>query len=57
MTKFYYTKLLPAICTVYGDDDFSIVYQLASHDSPNWERWRIEIITIESARPLDFGDD
>ena len=45
------------MCTAYGDDDFEVVYQLVSHDSPNWEHWRIEIIEIDHASPLDFGDD
>ena len=55
--KFYYTRHLPAICTAYGDEDFHIVYQLTSHDEPGWERWRIEIITIEESLPLDFGNE
>ena len=56
-TKFYYTRYLPIACTAYGDEDFEVVYQLVSHDSPNWEQWRIEIIEIDVASPLDFGDD
>ena len=43
--------------TAYADDDFHIVYQLVSRDSPAWEQWRVDIITIEEARPLDFGED
>ena len=32
--KFYYTRYLPAAVTAYADDDFHIVYQLVSRDSP-----------------------
>ena len=31
---------------VYIDEDYSLVYQLVSHDPPNWERWDIEIFSI-----------
>ena len=55
--KFYYTRYLPAAMTAYADDDFHIVYQLVSRDSPAWEQWRVDIITIAEARPLDFGAD
>ena len=47
LTKFYYTRLTPAGMNVYVDDDFEIVYQLVSHDPPNFEAWDIEIHSID----------
>ena len=55
--KFYYNRYLPLALTAYADDDFHLVYQLVSHDSPDWEKWRVDIISIEGATPLDFGED
>jgi hypothetical protein len=32
--KFTYTRLIPAICTVWVDDEFEVVYQLVDHIDP-----------------------
>ena len=40
--KFHYTRLIPVMAYAYADDDYHIVYQLTSHDPPNWEEWEVD---------------
>lgn len=45
--KFYYTRLLPAVMNIYIDEDYTVVYQLVSHDLVGgWQEWDIEVYNI-----------
>ena len=45
-TKFDFTRMIPVMLYAYADDDFRILYQLVSHDDPDWNDWEIDIWAI-----------
>ena len=46
VTKFHYTRFIPAMLSAYSDETVNLVYQLVSHDPPDWEEWEIEIWSL-----------
>ncbi len=42
---------------IYIDEDYEVVYQLTSHDSPNWDHWEIEVYAISLAGTSSFSEE